>query len=258
MLRYVWNFDNHIGHEWKEEKGKRVLRPTYNAKATAAWVEFVQDFKPDIVGFGGDQLNCGPVSHWRNVGENEMGRLQEEFEMFEDLVLGPAVLRRKHVRRIWHMGNHCVWLEDIVNKNPGLRGLVSIERELKLNERGFEVYSQGEVSKIGKCYFAHGDVIPGGINMARTAAMRYGHSIRFGHFHTYQVYTMHTPVSSDEIKSAMCVPCLANVAPQYGQNAPNNWANGWLYGEVDERTGMFWDHVVLWVGGKARVNGREY
>ncbi len=257
MNKFIGLFDLHCGWEYTHVRGERVVQPTMNEQAIRLALDFAQDFKPDVIIFGGDQINCAPISHWNKDAMGRVGNftLKDELDWLDDVVLGG--LRFKHkVRRVWHRGNHERWFEDVLDNNPGLRGLTNIEKYLQLEKRGYEIYDYGECSQIGKLHFIHGDTINGGINVARNAALRYGRNMRFGHFHTYQAYTLHNPIDNDDIRSCVSVPCLANRGPQYGRNAPNTHVNGWLWGYEDGD--RYWDQVALVVGGKSVVEGKVY
>jgi hypothetical protein len=258
MDKFIGLWDLHCGWEYKSVGGERVIQPTMNEKAIKLAIDFAHDFKPNIILFGGDQINCAPVSHWNKGSIGKIGTftLKDELDWFNDVVLGQLKFKNK-VRRIWHRGNHEKWFEDVLDSNPGIRGLVSLESYLQLDKRGFEIYDYGEASRIGKLYNVHGDNIPGGINVARTAASRYGCNLRFGHYHTYQVYTLHNPIDNNDIKTAVSNPCLAIKGPSYGNNAPNTNINGWSFGYVQEN-GDFNDYVAVIANEKVVVEGRLY
>ena len=258
MEKFISLYDIHSGWEYKSISGEQKIVPTMNETAVKLALDFAQDFKPDTILFGGDQINCAPISHWNKDSIGKIGNftLKDELDWFNDTVLGGLKFKNK-VRRIWHRGNHERWFEDLLNRNPGLRGMTNLEGYLGLEKRGFEIYDYGECSTIGKIHNIHGDVLPSGVNVARTAALRYGRNIRFGHFHTYQAYTLHNPLDNADIKTSVCVPCLASRGPQYGGNVPNNHINGWSYGYVQDN-GNFSDTVALVVNDQVIINGEIY
>ncbi len=255
-LKFAAFYDLHIGWERREGRNKE----THNKAALKLALDFCKDYRPDIVILGGDQVNFGPVSHWnhgkpRNV---EGLRVKDELDALEDLFLAPleATLPPK-ARKIWHYGNHEKWFDDFICTNPALEGLTGIDEYLRIKKRGWETYSYGAISKVGKLRFTHGDTIGGGVNLARNAALRYLCNIRFGHHHTYQAYTLHSQTEDREVKTAVSIPCLCSRAPSYQQNAPNSWVNGWLQGFVWP-DGTFLDSVSLIVKGKALVGDKIY
>ena len=258
MDKYIAFYDVHCGWEHAHVKGERVIVPTMNEQAIKIALDFAQDFQPNIIVMGGDQINCAPVSHWNEAHPGRVGQftLKDEMDYFNDTIL--SSLRFKHrVRRIWHRGNHEKWLTDLLDKHPGLMGLVSIEEYLGLVKRGWEIYDYGEHSTVGKLNFIHGENVPGGVNIARNAALRYQTNLRMGHFHTHQTYTLHNPLDQTDIKNVIVSPCLSTRGPQYGNNAPNNHVNGFLWGYILDN-GNFSDSAALIADGQVVLNGRVY
>lgn len=258
MERYVALYDIHAGWEWMHVKGTRVVKPTMDEKAIDIALDFINDFKPTVIIFGGDQINCGPISHWNNDYPGRIGSftLKDELDYFSDVILSKIKFKHK-TRKIWHRGNHERWVSDLLDKYPGLMGLVSIEQYLQLNKRNFEVYDYGEYSGVGKLKFIHGENVPGGINIARNAALRYNTNLRMGHFHTYQVYSMFNPLDVLDIKNVIVSPCLSTRGPQYGNNTPNNHVNGFLYGYIND-DGNFSDGAIIIADNKTVVNNKAY
>jgi hypothetical protein len=61
---------------------------------------------------------------------------------------------------------------------------------LDLRKRGVVFHPQGDIFRLGKLSFAHGDgLVQGGKHVAAKAVERVGSSVRIWHFHTYQVYS---------------------------------------------------------------------
>lgn len=256
MQKFLGLWDIHCG--WEFQGSDKKIVPTHDENSIKIALDFAQDFKPDVIVFGGDQINCAPISHWNKSFPGRIGNftIKDELDYFSDVVL--AGLRFKHkVRRIWHTGNHEEWFNQLMDKNPGMLGLVTLESYLQLEKRGFECYDSGEASQVGKLKCIHGDTVPGGVNMARTAALRYGANIRMGHYHTNQVYTLHNPLDNGDVKNVVVVPCLANRGPHYGGNAPNNHVNGFQYGYIQD-SGDFNDYTVIIANGQCVVEGMKY
>lgn len=115
--RFLALYDIHVGREYKRSAKiwpKRLeLRNTHDLKALKIAREFAADFQPHVVLLGGDQLNCGPISHW-NRGKprlTEGFRLREEMDILNNEVLQPleAIVKKTNKekqRLIWLQGNH--------------------------------------------------------------------------------------------------------------------------------------------------------
>src|SRR5208282_4462903 len=111
--------------------GQWITRPTFAKKAIRAVSNFINDFSPDTLILGGDQLNAGPVSHWHHGRPllSEDLRLKDEMDIFGTTILEPfAGVSRK----VYMVGNHEKWIDDHVEANPGLRGLIEPEEYLNL------------------------------------------------------------------------------------------------------------------------------
>lgn len=158
MQKFIALFDLHFGWERGLERGKWVTRPTHNLPAIRAVMSFAVDFKPDVVVLGGDQLNCGPISHWHKGRPilNEGFRLRTEMDLLDNEVLKPF---DRVGRKIWIGGNHEAWIDQFIEENPGTQGLLEPDIYLDLEKRGWEIYAAGEIARVGKLYFTHGDIV---------------------------------------------------------------------------------------------------
>jgi hypothetical protein len=253
--RFVALFDAHIGHERTASRHKVAL---HDERAISVAMQFIEDFQPHHVVLGGDMLDCGGISHHRrgNAGQLEGLRLFADAAECRRLILDPIDALSTRGRRIYHIGNHEDWLNDLVDEWPALEGTIAVKEVLKLGER-WEIIDQGGWSRLGKLTFIHGDQVRGGVNCAGWAVTAYERSVRFGHFHTFQSATKTAPVDANG-HTGVAVPCLCRKGHRYGQGAPNKWAQGFLWGYVNGPNGMFADYVSIIVDGKAIVNGKVY
>jgi hypothetical protein len=257
--KFLALYDLHFGWERGLVRGKWTDRLACNIRAIGATVKFIYDFQPDIVILGGDQLNCGPISHWHQGKPilDETFRLKDEMDQLDGVILK---LFDKVGRKIWLDGNHEAWINDFVASNPGVRGLVEPINYLKLEKRGWEYYSQGEVAKVGKLNFVHGDVVlsrGSSVNPARTLVNAYRRNVRAGHIHSYSAFTQKNAIDSQDWHSAIVIPSLSNVEPFWNKNRPANFVNGFLYGYVYP-DGHFSDQVVLINNNEFTLGGKRY
>lgn len=259
--RFLGYYDIHMGWERVHVRGHVKIRPTHDLRAIQVANAFARDFKPHIFFLGGDQLNCGPISHW-NKGRprlQEGFRLKEEMDLLDRHVLKPIEALKPN-RIIWLEGNHEVWLNDFLNENPGIEGLVEPKNYLRLEERGWELYSQGEILKIGRMNVIHGDVLRNGRFGSLTAknlVADYRRNMRAGHKHTYEVYTDVTPFDRQDYHTGILIPALAACSPAYGKNSSSNFQKGFHYGYVWP-DGTFSDYVAIINKGEVTVNGKRY
>lgn len=257
-LRFVALFDLHIGKEYKQVRGKKVLSNTHHLPAIRAFKKFLPKFLPDVVILGGDQINCGPISHW-NKGKPRMTekfRLKEELDLIDDLILEP-IEKHTPLKKIWMYGNHEQWIQQFLDENIGIEGLLEPENYLNLEERGWDIYSQGEIFKLGKLNFIHGDTIRGYKHIAAKLVSTYRRNIRCGHFHTFQTATDVTPIDLQDYHTGIVVPAMCKRGPTYQKNAPDCYMQGFLLGEVYPG-GSFQDHVIIINKGKFHWNGQVF
>lgn len=255
MEKFVALFDAHMGYEINASRHKV---PLHDEKAINVAMQFIADFKPDHVVLGGDILDCGSLSHHRkgNTGQLEGLRILSEAAECRSLIIEPLEKQIKKGRLIYHIGNHEDWLNDVVDDQPSLEGIVDINSLLKLGEK-WEVIPQGKASKLGKLTFVHGDTVKGGQSPALAAVTNYERNVRFGHFHTFQIATKTTPIDANG-HTGIAVPCLSKKGHRYGQGAPNKWMQGFLWGYIGGPNGSFNDYVTVIVNGTATINGVTY
>lgn len=254
MKKFIAAFDAHFGYE--RRGGHKV--PLHDTKAISSMLAFAKAFKPDVFIYGGDALDCGVISHHNHgkPGATEgLKLLSDAREARETLIAPVEALMGPKGEMVYEIGNHEDWLTDLTDQIPALEGLIDLKTLLKLDR--WKVIPQGGVYKLGKLAFIHGDTVKGGEHVAKNAVTNYECSIRFGHHHTYQVYTKNSALDYSNAKTGMAIPCLCGKTPKYGEGAPNRWVQGFLYGYV-EPNGNFHDSVVVIIDGKCVVNGKVY
>lgn len=251
MEKFIALYDIHYGFERKA--GHKVA--LHDDRAITAALKFAADFKPDHIILGGDILDCGSISHHNHgkPGAVEGFRLVADAAELRKAVIDPVEsIAKKSLTYI--IGNHEDWLTDLSDTIPALEGIVGVKPLLNLGKR-WNIVEQGEVHRLGKLHFIHGDQIKGGENAAKNAVTAYERNIRLGHFHTFSTYTK-TAAADANGHTGMVVPCLCKKSPRYVAGAPNKWMQGFLWGYV--APGMFNDYVSVIVDGKFIALGKEY
>ncbi len=244
-----WGFENRNGH-------KKAL---HDPKAWDVTLQFLQDFKPHDLFLGGDILDCGAISHHNKAKprKTEGFRLLKDAEECVKAVIEPLeALLPPGGRRVYQVGNHEQWLDDFTDENPTIEGTLSVRKLLQLSPK-WEVIEQGYGTEYGKLYFIHGDTVTGGEQAAKAGVINYERNVRFGHYHTFQVYTKTSPIDVKMPKTGIAVPCLCTKDVGYGRGKPNRWVQGFLWGHVAD-SGAFADHVSVIVSGHLIVNGKHY
>lgn len=252
MTKFAFLTDLHYGFERKH--GAKVA--LHDPKALGAALEFLRDFKPDVIIAGGDMLDCGCISHHNKKSKRatEGLRLLTDAEGLKYDALKPLESLGAG-KLIYQPGNHEDWIEDLIDENPGIEGLVELKQMLSLDQ--WQVQRQGDYFNLGKLTFIHGDQLRGGENVAKNAVTSWERSIRFGHFHTYQTFTKVSPISEKLARTGIAVPCLCTKDPKYGEGAANRWVQGLNFGYV-HGDGSYNDYVAVITNGKTCINGKVY
>lgn len=256
VRRFAALYDLHWGYEVRGGHKKALHDP----KAWGAVLAFLQDFQPHDLVFGGDILDCGVISHHtkKKPRKTEGFRLLRDATECKEAVILPALSTlAKDATTTYITGNHEDWLEDLLDEEPGLEGIVNLDTLLGL-ETFDKVLPQGGMHHLGKLWFAHGDQIKGGgENKAKAAELHFDRNIRIGHYHTYQTYTRTSAVDNKLPKTGTVVPCLCAKDMAYNESAPNKWAQGFLWGYVFE-DGTFCDYVSVITKGRFHALGKTY
>ncbi len=250
--RFIATFDIHVGFEHRHG---RVV-PLHDPQAWSVVMQFAQDFKPHHWIVGGDALDCGEISHHNKMKprRTEGFRLLRSAEYCHKEVITPIEEVTSHTAT-FIKGNHEDWVEDLLDADPALEGIVNLEKLLHLDK--WKVVEQGGCHQLGKLHFIHGDQISGGVYAARNAVDAYMENVRLGHFHTFQVATKTSAVGNVLGKTGMVVPCMCGKDPRYNEGRPNRWVQGFLYGYVMS-DGSFHDFVAIILQGQTVVNGKVY
>lgn len=257
MKSFIAAFDLHFGWEHRYEYGRRKTVPTHSLESVGALMSFARDFKPDVFILGGDQLDASCVGHW-NRGKpriTEGFRLKEDMDLLNKHVLEP--IDRISTKKIWIVGNHERFIDDLLDELPGIEGLCEPHNYLRLKPRGWEVVELGKIYKLGKLNFIHGDVLKPGKARAQRLVSEYRRNIRCGHFHTFEAATDVTPYDRKDFHTGIVVPAMARCNAAYLKNKVSNHHQGFLYGWVADN-GTFTDHVMTIVNNKFIHNGKVY
>lgn len=252
MERFVALYDLHWGYE--RRNGHKV--PLHDQKALNVALQFIKDYKPQHIILGGDILDCGSISHHNHgkPGAVEGFRLLGDAKELREAVITPLeAVGAKSLTYI--VGNHEDWLTDLVEQIPALEGIVDVSSLLGLKR--WKVIPNGDMTKLGKLVFVHGDQIKGGEHSAKWATVAYEKNVRFGHHHSAQLYTKTSAIDANG-HTGICVPCLCRKGPKYGGGSPNRWAQGFLWGYVNGPQGLFNDYITIIIDGQAIINGKLY
>ncbi len=252
VKRFVAIYDTHFPYQ---------IPAYYNPRKPESPIfSFLKDFDPHVLIDGGDALDLDVIAHW-NKGRPKLiegKRLKHVYDAYNKHL----DIRQSNLKSLteWSFlqGNHEKWVDDLLDEQPVLEGLVGIEENLKLAERGAIWIPQRQHYKLGELYFIHGDYRKGYTQAytAKAIAQIYGKSVVYGHMHTNQVYSAVTPF--DELPYQVTgIGCLCGLNPIWRRNEASAWTNAFAYGYI-QPDGRYNLYVVNVVENRFVVEGNTY
>lgn len=211
--------------------------PEMDFKAFSALLEFVRKNKRRIASFtiNGDGLDCSDVSR-HTEGKPRLrrrGGWKESIDGFRKDVLDKldAVLP-KGCKKAFIAGNHEDWLQDLLDKQPELEGLLEIPVLLELEKRGWEWKECGRHVERAGFIILHGDQIGSGVHVAKKAGDLISGNVIMSHVHRLSMFSRAALVSEKKKHLAVTLPCMCTVSPTYAKGQPNAFVVG--FGIIEE------------------------
>lgn len=239
--------------------------PVYSKPTVEALLEYVKDVKPEIFIFGGDQFQFDCISH--HTKHTPIFRTRRAYindiEGFDAHILKPLEAALPATcEKVWIIGNHEDWEQDLINEQPELEDAIGHVRLLKLVQRGWNVIPLGHAYKLGKLHVVHGEVLTGVGNQAgkfpaAKAIEIYAGNVLAGHTHAPQTYTKVSPVTVTNKWQAHIAPIAGASNPEYLRNRPTAWLNGIVRIEV-RSNGAFNLYPIIIINGEFSWNGKVY
>ncbi len=204
------------------------MQVPYEDKESVAAVEkYMADVRYDEVIILGDflDLDCISSHNAKNLRAIEGKSIQADYDYANALLdRWQRIVRKRNPDARWVLleGNHEYRAERYLDEHPQLRGLLEVERGLRLKERGFKwvrCYAKGEVYKLGKAHFHHG--LYCGSNHARKMVENFGVNIFYGHTHDVIEWPK-TTYGEDSTIIGKSLGCLCGPQP-YMNGRPDNW-----------------------------------
>lgn len=235
--------------------------PAAHRPTLAAALAFLEAQNVAGVVLAGDALDLACISP-HTVGRGLYrpdGAFLRDLRGFDRDVLAPVEARlARGAERVFIVGNHEAWAEQLTEAQPELRGVLDIASHLRLAQRGWHVVPQGHAARLGKLTVVHGDQVrTGGQYAARKLLELYGRSVLGGHTHSPQMHSRVSPVDANERHAAWVAPIVGALNPAYLRNTPNAWLNGFTVVEVREG-GDFNCYPVIVTRGQFSFAGRVY
>ena len=160
-------------------------RPYHDTRAWDLMIRVARDLKPHGIIHLGDYGDYFSIS----AHDRDPRRRASLAEEFKDQNEGLDELDSLGaVERHFVCGNHDFWLDRLLMRSaPELLGLISVQKELRLQERGWTWTPYRQHRKIGRFYVTHEAGFCGDNAVQRTAAA-FQHNVFFGHTHQLAVH----------------------------------------------------------------------
>jgi len=217
--------------------------------------QFLRDFKPNYLVYGGDQMQMDTISSFniRKPKLIEGKRIKREYIGFQVNILDrfeDAIPKR--CKKFFMVGNHEYRIERLIEKTTQFEGFIELEANLKLDD--YTIIPFNDIFNIGDMYFAHGMYWNKYFSEKTLSIVQ--KMIFVGHVHTPQVYTGITPIYSLP-KQCVGVGCLCNINPEYMENKPNHWVHQFLFWYMmDDGTFTYFTPIII--NGRCIINGKMY
>lgn len=231
--------------------------PEHNKNALECATKVMSDYKPHRIVLIGDALNMSPVSHWMEDKKLslENKRLLKDYEGFNAVLKDIKKRAGKQLKEVVYLiGNHEDWVNQYIDKNPQVQGMLEVENNIKLEGVKLTFVKFNSFYKIGKLYMTHGLYTNQyhASKMVNTA----GKSVMYGHTHDVQVSTK-MGLLDDDKHQAYGIGCLCDMSPDYMRNRPNNWVHAFATVDVLPN-GNFSPQIINIVDKKVIYNGKIY
>lgn len=202
-----------------------IHTPAEDRKTFTAVENYLKDSQPVEIVIGGDftNLDCISSHNITNLRAVEGTRIQRDMDYanrFLDRLQGACPGTKKWV---YIEGNHEYRLNRYVDIHPQMAGILEIPTLLNLAGRGFKwvpQWSAGEVHKVGKANFIHGE-IEGDLH-AKKMVTAYEDNVFYGHTHDIQAYSK-VSKGTEKTHIAQSFGCLCEYGQPYMRGKADKW-----------------------------------
>ena len=259
---------------WKIQKGKKktgkalngwtkymviadVHAPKHNETVVKPILNLMNDEPFDGLINLGDFVDMEPISHWtKNKRKTLEGR-----RLLEDYVVANVLLDEfdkrlpKNAPKHYFWGNHEDWYNQFIEELPALEGFADPTRELKLIERGYNVYPYNHIEQFGRLSITHGIYVSSDSTKKHIDELKT--NIMFGHTHT-QCEKYACSEARTLAMGGYNLGCLCDMAPDYMRGRPHKWTHGFAILYVENKTGYFFVDLKRIVDGRFIHNNKLY
>lgn len=230
----------------------------HDERALETALAYAKSVQPDAFIIGGDFLDAESCS--QHGGKADSPWLIDELAFASEWL--SRIRSALPEADIYYLeGNHETRLQRFIAKNaPTLSGLFAIPEALGLSDMDVAwvpymdlVQLQMPSGTPGAIHYFHGHCF--NKHHAATNAATYMRSVRYGHTHRPQMYTLR-PFGSSPIV-AVGSPCLARLQPDY-MAQPSNHVQGFGVDTYDPESGLCHSENVLMDRGRFFRDGRMW
>lgn len=254
----------HAGNVKRWVAGYDLHYPRYDKRTFYGMLDLCYDIAPYGFIFGGDQFDNAEISHHNHKKPlyKPQGQYKKNTEGFKRDILEPISNAFSGKPKTWIIGNHDFWEHEYIEAHPEFDGLIDRPTELGLEAGGWEIIPLGHTKRLGHLNVIHGEILTGIGNQAgqypsKKAVELYGDSVLAGHTHAPQSFAKISPVEQRKKHMGWIAPILGYCNPDYLENRPTAWMNGFVVIEIyDER--MFNVYPVISFNGKFAYGGKMY
>lgn len=234
--------------------------PEHSESAVSAVFDFVKHNKVGGVILLGDNMDCQDVSR-HTAGKPRLrktGGYKADLDGFDEDILTPLeAMTGKSTKKVFFMGNHEDWIEDLLDAQPELQGVVDLAKNLRLAERGWKVIPCGGLYEVGRIAVVHGDRVGSGQYVAKKMVDSFCQTSVMGHVHTFSVFTKTSAIKERSKWIGVTLPCLSTLSPGYSKGKNNAWLHG--FGIIESWGPGFGNiYVPIIVRGQFSFGGRLY
>ena len=218
---------------------KRVLiigdshtAPEQDLRRFKALGNYIKSVQPDVIVDIGDFLTLDSLSAWDKDKRKKMEgrRYAKEIEAGNRALDYIQNVPKNTKRRIKIKGNHEERLDRYLDHDPTFAGQVSLEKDLDLKARGFEVVEYKDCIDIDGVSFTHVPISGTGKpigepNVTRKALALYNNSVVFGHCHTLSHSAEHR-TNAPHLNQALSAGCFFEHVDDYAKGSKTDYWRG--------------------------------
>lgn len=235
-----------------------IIIPDAHLKETAgkdymAIKPFIKEISPDRIILLGDFMDVNSLSAWDYDKKRPMeGRRYKKEINCANRELDFLQKNSKDI--VYLEGNHEDRVNRYLDKNPEMEGMIEIQDQLRLKERGIKWVKMNDLYKLGRMYFTHGMFT--NKYSAQKHLQTLGCNICYGHQHSTQTAMQNMKMQKPYV--AYALGTLGDKKPDYLKNRPGNWINQFAMFYWNPKSGDFNLYPINIINNKFFWNGKEY